>query len=146
MVLLPGGDLLMTYVVRMGYTALPDGRPRFGIEAILSHDNGVTWDLDHKYVLDAWDGNRTGPNAWWASCQATSTVLLPDGSLLTAYGTGYRSEPNAQNMPAPRDVGLVHWRASDHALTDSRAIRDAALDPDARNEFDPTAVMATMRP
>ena len=39
-----------------------------------------------------------------------STVLLPDGSLLTAYGTGYRSELMENGLPGPRDVGLIHWR------------------------------------
>jgi hypothetical protein len=142
MVLLPNGDLVMTYVVRMGYTAAGDGLPRFGIEAVISQDHGLTWDLDHKYVLDAWIGNRTGDNAWWASSQATSTVLLPDGSLLTAYGTGYRSEPNAQNLPAPRDVAMVRWNLSDQPLNSTRAVRDAAIVSDTRNVFDPTGLIA----
>jgi hypothetical protein len=83
----------------------------------VSRDNGQSWDVDRRYVLDAWVGNRKGPNGWWASCQATSTVLLPDGSLLTAFGTGYRSQPGPageENLPRPRDVGLVLWRAGEY--------------------------------
>jgi len=110
LVLMPDGAILMTYVVRLGYPRTAEGLPQFGIEAVLSRDNGASWDLAHRLVLARWTGNRTGGNEWWASSQATSTVLLPDGSLLTAFGTGYRSQPNAEGLPAPRDVGLVHWR------------------------------------
>ena len=110
LVLMPDSSLLMTYVVRLGYPRTAEGFPQFGIEAVISRDDGASWDLAHRFVLSRWTGNRTGDNEWWASSQATSTVLLPDGSLLTAFGTGYRSQPNAQGLPAPRDVGLIHWR------------------------------------
>lgn len=110
MVQMPDGRIVMTYVVRKGYDETPEGFPQFGIEAIVSNDDGQTWDMKHRYVLHAWAGNRKGPNAWWASSQATSTVLLPDGALLTAFGTGYRSEPGSDGLPSPRDVGLVLWQ------------------------------------
>lgn len=111
MVLLPGGGIVMTYVVRLGYPRDENGFPQFGIEAIVSHDHGESWDLPHRLILARWSGNRKGcENEWWPSSQATSTVLLPDAFLLTAFGTGYRSQPNAQGMSAPRDVGLVRWR------------------------------------
>jgi hypothetical protein len=59
-------------------------------------------------------GNRlsSDSNAWWASPQATSSVLLPDGFILTAFGAGYQSEPGPQG-PAPRDVGLVQRRLTE---------------------------------
>lgn len=140
-VLLPDGRLLMTYVVRKGYVDTAEGYPQFGIEAILSSDNGHTWDLDHRYILDAWIGNRLGENKWWPSCQATSTVLLPDGSLLTAFGTGYRSQPDANGAnPSPRDAGIIHWTISNAPLDGTRAVRDAAPDSDQRNIFDPGAL------
>jgi hypothetical protein len=142
LLLMPNGDLVMTYVVRKGYVDSPTGYPQFGIEAIVSRDNGQTWDVDHRYVLDWWVGNRTGPTGWWASCQATSSVLLPDGSILTTFGTGYRSQPNEQNLPAPRDAGLVMWRLNTQPLNDDRTVRDAPFDSDTRNVFDP-AVLAT---
>jgi hypothetical protein len=110
MVRMPGGEIVMTYVVRLGYPRDENGFPQFGIEAIVSRDHGESWDLPHRYVLARWSGNRQGGNEWWPSSQATSTVLLPDGSLLTAFGTGYRSQPNAQGQSAPRDVGLIRWR------------------------------------
>jgi hypothetical protein len=137
LVLMPDGTLVMTYVVRKGYTDSPEGFPQFGIEAVLSRDNGQTWDLDHRYVLHWWTGNRKGANGWWPSSQATSTVLLPEGALLTAFGTGYRSQPNEQNLPAPRDVGLVLWRLSDVPLNTVQTITNAPLDSDVREVFDP---------
>ena len=144
LVLLPGGDIVMTYVVRKGYIDSPDGFPQFGIEAAVSHDHGQTWDLDHRYLLHTWVGNRKGsnqnrpgPQAWWASSQATSTVLLPDGNLLTAFGTGYRSQPNAQGQSSPRDVGLVQWRLNEKSVGSERQIRDAAPESDLRNRLDP---------
>lgn len=114
MLLMPDNDIVMTYVVRKGYDDTADGFPQFGIEAVVSHDNGQSWDLAHRYILDAWVGNRlsSDTNAWWASPQATSSVLLPDGSILTAFGTGYRSQPGPDGQPIPRDVGLVSWRLS----------------------------------
>ena len=110
LVLMPDGVLVMTYVVRLGYPRDANGFPQFGVEAVVSRDHGVSWDLPQRYVLAAWSGNRVGENEWWPSSQASSTVLLPDGSLLTAYGTGYRSQANAEGLAAPRDVGLVRWR------------------------------------
>ncbi len=136
MALMPDGRMVMTYVVRKGYPDTPDGFPQFGIEAIVSKDNGRTWDLDHKYILHSWSGKRKDKNKWWPSSQATSTVLLPDGSLLTAFGTGYRIQPDPCKQ-APRDAGLINWRLSDAEVDDDRTIRDAAVDSDGRNVCDP---------
>jgi hypothetical protein len=136
MVVLPSGDVVMTYVVRRGYPDTQEGFPQFGVEAMVSHDSGRTWDLDHRYMLAVWAGNRKGPNCWWASSQATSSVLLPDGSILTAFGTGYRSRPGPDGLPTPRDVGLIRWQANQGRLRDDRTIADAPWDSDARNKFD----------
>ena len=108
MVLMSDGKVVMTYVVRKGYDDTPEGYPRFGIEAVISNDNGQTWDLDHRYILDEWAGNSVG--AWWQSSQSTASVLLPDGSILTAYGTGYRATEPYLTTYRPRDIGLVNWR------------------------------------
>jgi hypothetical protein len=144
MLLMPNHDIVMTYVVRLGYIRTRDGFQQFGIEAVVSHDHGQTWDLDHRYVLNTWASNRKGrsecapgPQAWWASSQATSSVLLPDGAILTAFGTGYRSQPDSNNVSTPRDVGLVLWRLGDQPLNDDRTIRDAPSDSDIRNVVDP---------
>jgi hypothetical protein len=136
MVVMPGGDIVMTYVVRKGYTENAEGFARFGVEAVISRDNGQTWDLDHRYILHAWTGNRKGTEYWWPSSQATSTVLLPDGSLLTTFGTGYRCQAGPKG-PTPRDAGLIHWRLSDAPLNADRQVTDAPSDSDLRNIFDP---------
>ena len=138
MVLLPDGDLVMTYVVRKGYVETSEGYPQFGVEAVVSHDNGRTWDLDHRYILDHWAGNLAVDDRGWSWCrssQATSSVLLPDGSLLTAFGTGYRAtvpEDESQTY-SPRDVGLVNWRVNSEGLNGERAIAGAPADSDLRN-------------
>lgn len=110
MVLMPGGEIVMTYVVREGYVYTPDGFPQFGIEALVSRDQGETWDFDRRYILHHWVGHLKGPTYWWPSSQATSTVLLPDRSLLTAFGTGYRCRADAKGLSVPRDIGLLRWQ------------------------------------
>ena len=108
MVLLANGDIVMTYVVRRGYPLSANGYEQFGVEAVVSHNNGETWDMEHRYVLTIWVSNRPGeiPNG----VQATSSILFPDGSILTAFGTIYRAQLDEKGRPAPRDVGLVLWR------------------------------------
>ena len=128
LLLMPNHDIVMTYVARKGYVDTPDGFPQFGIEAVVSHDNGRTWDLDHRYMLHVWAGTLKGPTRWYASSQQTSSVLLPDGSILTAFGTGYRLH---------RDVGLVQWRLGDQPLNGDLTIRDAPFPSDVRNVVDP---------
>lgn len=109
MVLMPDHDLVMSYVVRLGYPDTPEGIPRYGIEAVVSHDDGRTWDLDRRYVLDRWDGDWLDRPRGLVRLRApneTYTVLLPDGGLITAFGTGYRVD--ADNTP--REIKLVRWR------------------------------------
>ncbi len=138
LILLGHGTIVMTYVVRKGYVIRPDGFPQFGVEAVVSRDQGQTWDLDHKYILHHWVGHiKEGPTAWYPSSQASSTVLLPDGSILTAFGTGYRCLDIVKNQPAPRDVGLVRWRLNPGAVNAETKLRDAPFDSDLRNVCNP---------
>ena len=138
MVTLANGDIVLTYVARMGYVDTDDGYPQFGIEAVISRDHGWTWDLDHRYLLAVWKGNRKGRDGWLASPQRTATVLLPDGSLLTAFGTGYRNRGmEGKRTHSPQDIGLVRWRINDAALCPDTTIADAPVDSDLRNIFDP---------
>ncbi len=135
LIVLPNGNIVMPYVVRIGYPDAKNGFPRFGIEAVISRDNGKTWDLDHKYILAYWTGKVSGRNSWWGLSQTTSTVRLPDGALLTAFGTGFRNE---STQPwCKMDVGLVRWRVSDQPANSDRTIRDALFDSELRNKFDP---------
>ena len=65
---LPDGRLLIIY----GNRQLP-----FGVQAIASRDGGRTWDTDHPLIL-AWF-------SWDYHCGNPRSVLLQDGSILTAY-------------------------------------------------------------
>jgi len=112
LVLMPNGDLVMSYVVRLGYPATYQGYPQFGVEAIVSHDNGQTWDKQHRYILATWVGNITGSTAWFCSVQSTSTVLMPDRMLLTAFGTGFRNPAGAK--VCKMDVAVVRWQLESH--------------------------------
>ncbi|MFP6770410.1 MAG: sialidase family protein, partial [Planctomycetaceae bacterium] len=125
MVTLPNGHIALTYVVRKGYVETTDGFPQFGIEAVVSRDHGRTWDLDHRYLLATWKGDQKGPGRWHASGQRTSTVLLPDGTLVTAFGAWYRN------------IVLVRWRIHRQRLSPGSTIADAAYDSKTRNVFAP---------
>ena len=110
MVLTPEGTIIMTYCVRLGYPDAAGGLPRFGVEAVVSADHGQTWDMEHRYILATWTGNipSANPNAWFCSVQSTSTVRLPDKTLLTALGTGFRNREKAASCKM--DIAMVKWR------------------------------------
>jgi hypothetical protein len=108
MVLLPDGSILMSYIVRLGYPSNAEGFPQFGVEAVISRDNGQTWDLPRRYILAQWAGNLKGEDDWYGGVQSSSTVRLPDGTLLTAFGTGFRNAPGTERCTM--DVALVRWR------------------------------------
>ena len=113
LVLMPNGGIVMSYVVRAGYPPNNNGYPTFGVEAIVSHDHGQTWDLDHTYVLYEWDGHLSGREYWMAGPQVTSTVVLPDGDLLTIFGGGERDTGFEGD---PRRIGVVRWHLADLGL------------------------------
>jgi hypothetical protein len=134
MVAMPNGDVVMTYVVRNGYTADRNGLCRFGIEAVVSKDNGQTWDLDHKYILASNSSVMKGNRENWGSPQSTSNVLLPDGSLLTVFGTGVRNVP--EQTLWKMDVALVKWRPDHESVNSEETLRKAPYASDLRNRFD----------
>jgi len=103
LVMLPDATLVMSYVVRLGYEDTPDGLPQYGIEAVISRDHGRSWQLDRRYILDAWPGEWLDrPRVKLVAPTITSTVRLSDGRLLTACNTGVRGDR--------RDLKLVRWR------------------------------------
>lgn len=114
LVLLPDKRILMTYVVRLGYPNNALGFPQFGVEAICSSDHGKTWDIGHRHVLARWVGNLKDERSWFCSAQSTSTVLLPDGTLLTAFGTGFSN--HAGTSRCKMDVALTRWRLQQKAV------------------------------
>jgi hypothetical protein len=127
LVAMPDGDLVMTYNVRRGYPDAPNGHPQFGIEAVVSHDNGKTWDLDHRYVLHHYEGSYEAKDFWsfQGGPSNASTAVLPDGTLLTAFNMEYTK------------IGLVRWCLNRDGLNKDRAYSRAPFDSALRNEFDP---------
>jgi Neuraminidase (sialidase) len=128
LVIMPDGTMVMTYVVRAGYCKSDDGSKQYGIEAIVSRDNGETWDLDHKYILADWVGRFGDPTS-----QATSSLALPDGSILTVFGGGFGNTRENASRPAT----IVRWRLSDKPAKFGGPITDAYYDLKLRNEYDP---------
>ncbi len=133
------GDVILTYTVQKGYTDAANGHERFGVEAAVSHNNGQTWDLDHRYLLAVWTGTITGTRAYECASQCTSTLLMPDGSILTTFGGGYRIDPNTYLASyLPRDIGLVKWNLNTNSVNGDQTITNAAWNSDTRNIFNPT--------
>ena len=59
--------------------------PRCGCEAVVSHDNGLTWDVDHMYILDEF--SAIGLPRWYeGKCGRLDSICLDDGMVLTTYG------------------------------------------------------------
>jgi hypothetical protein len=85
---MPSGDLIMVVIRRVDFR---DGKLvsyRRGCDAIVSHDHGETWDVEHMIVLDDFlfcDDQRwiRGP------CGHLSSTLLSDGSILTGYSNDF---------------------------------------------------------
>jgi hypothetical protein len=134
MIAMPGGEIVLTYVVRNGYVPDKNGLCRFGIEAVVSHDHGKSWDLDHKYILASNSSVMSGDRANWGSPQSTSNVLLPSGELLTVFGTGVRNVPSQTLWKM--EVALVKWRLGDQPVNNDDALSKASFDSDLRNKFD----------
>ena len=71
---LKDGRLLMTFTQR-GITE------PFGLRAILSYDDGKTWDFGRDQII--LDDNT--PSGWTSGGGFGNTIQLPDGSLISAY-------------------------------------------------------------
>ncbi len=82
---MPNGDLVMVVIRRVDFR---DGKLvsyRRGCDAVVSHDHGETWDVEHMIVLD--DFLFCDDERWVRGvCGHLSSTLLPDGSILTGYG------------------------------------------------------------
>ncbi len=103
---MPDGALVMIYVMR--HDIAPDGI-RYssylrGCGALVSRDNGLTWNLTREYRLHEFDfataaeGSK-GQGIAASACGHTCSTLLGDGSILTAYGH-YIS----------KGIALIRWR------------------------------------
>lgn len=76
---LPNGDLVCVMIVRSDVRGGKQASLRRGFDAIVSHDNGLTWNLDRRYELDAFE-HKNG------RCGHIASVALGDGHVLSAYG------------------------------------------------------------
>jgi hypothetical protein len=112
---LPNGDLVMTLIRRVDISAgasEPDSYMR-GLDALVSHDNGLTWNLDRQITLDEFDyydpSRWPAPYGWcWAACGHLGSTVLADGSMLAAYGNDkdgvaklIKWDPTAVHAPEP---------------------------------------------
>ena len=99
---LPNGDLLLTLIVRndIANGGMRRASNRQGCEAVLSHDNGLTWDLAHKFIVYAYDEPTPDPIKWYYGKSGhLAACVLPDGSVLTVFGDYVR-----------QGVAMIRWR------------------------------------
>lgn len=140
--LLPDGRVVLTYVVRLGYPK-EDGKFAYGVEAVISYDDGQTWDTDHRYILAKWTSDCVFTNAagekvalqhYMGQPQCTATAYLPkSGELITAYGTGrdWKTIDEKGRHKFFR-VGVVRWKPMDRAAyTKERAPVPAPIPAEA---------------
>ena len=93
LLLLPSGKVLLTYGRRL--------RP-YGVRALVSYDEGWSWDHDHTITLVA-DADTT-------DCGYPSSVLLDDGIICTAY---YSVEDRRVYASWGIHAALVRYREED---------------------------------
>ena len=98
---MPDGALVMVYVMRQDIA--PDGLHyasyRRGCGALVSRDNGLTWDLTRECRLHEFDFATFQDGIGVLACGHTCSTLLSDGSILTAYGH-YIS----------KGIALIRWK------------------------------------
>lgn len=96
--LLPDGRLLMTYAARIGEL---EGLPYHGIEAVLSRDNGKTWDWNHRYILFRELSDQI--------MHSPGSVMLSDGSILTTFlhTKGYSWDDGTVGPKSQKTIGNV---------------------------------------
>ena len=94
---MPNDDLVMTMIVRHDIKRGELVSNRRGCDALISHDNGLTWNPDRSYKLDEFDyqdAETTYPNV----CGHVASIPLDDGSILTTYDNYVRG------------LTLIRWR------------------------------------
>lgn len=83
LILLPNRDILLTHIERQDIDDGGLASYRRGCGAVISHDNGLTWDMAHRYILDGFDFSDNTPMA--LACGHQYSTLLSDGRILTCY-------------------------------------------------------------
>ena len=81
---MPNGDLVMTLIRRVDVRDGTLASYRRGCDALISHDNGETWNLDKMYVLDEFV--RMLQDKWVSDgCGHLYSILLDNGDIFSAY-------------------------------------------------------------
>jgi hypothetical protein len=99
---LPDGRILLTYAARIGEL---EKRTYHGVEAVVSRDNGKTWDWEHRFILFRWPDECT---------HSPQSAVLSDGRILTVFlhGFGYTwsdLSDNSANLTNLGNVSAVIW-------------------------------------
>lgn len=97
LICMPDGTLVMTFIMRLDIVDGHMATYKRGVCALLSYDNGLTWDTEHEYLLHGFDHADGTPAGY--SCGHVYSALLTDGSILTSY----------MNIPT-RAACLVKWK------------------------------------
>ncbi|MFH1007773.1 MAG: exo-alpha-sialidase [Candidatus Latescibacterota bacterium] len=95
---LPDGRLLMTYASRIGEL---EGMPYHGIEAVVSHDDGKTWDWNRRYILFRELSDQI--------MHSPGSVMLSDGSIFTTFmhTKGYTWDDGTVGPRSQKTIGNV---------------------------------------
>lgn len=96
LLLLSDGSVLMTFGSR---------HSPFGVRALVSRDQGRTWDDHHSIVLV--------DNCEGTDCGYPTTLALPDGFLLTAYYRTSSKNPYFEGLGDTWIAAAVKYRESD---------------------------------
>ncbi len=102
LVTFPDGRILMTYAARLGEV---DGLLYHGHEAVISHDDGQTWDWPRRYILfRGTDGGMHSPQS----------ILLDDGRVFTIVmhpvSYTWRDKEAKGNLTALSNISAVIWQ------------------------------------
>ena len=84
LLVMPGGEIVLTYIVRQDMQGGRLVSYRRGAGAVISYDNGLTWDMAHRYLLGDFEFADGTPFA--LACGHQASALLDDGDLLTTFG------------------------------------------------------------
>ena len=97
LLLMPNGDIVLTHILRQHVQGGRLASYRRGCGSVISRDNGLSWDMAHRYLLD--DFEFADGTSWALACGHLSSALLDNGHILTAYG----------NYVA-KGAGLIRWK------------------------------------
>ena len=99
LIVMPDGEIVLTHIMRQDMQRGCLVSYRRGAGAVISYDNGLTWDISHRHLLGDFEFSDGTPFA--LACGHQSSALLDDGYLLTVFG----------HYPS-KGACLIKWRLS----------------------------------